>query len=159
MAKKGKPAPNSKPKPKDTLIGPRLILHAVGTAAIACVVYTYYTPSSSASPSASSTAPGPPAPWHYTIAGSVQREKWGVARGVVGPMLALHEPRVLTNTFASTWPAASSRQWTPEYLRGRLPKRLSGVYTNKGSPLSPLPDPSLTNQPALQADIRPPMAA
>jgi len=65
-----------------------------------------------------------PQPWSYrVIEGGVQRVEWSPERKVVAPMLKLKEARILTNTFAAQWPAASSRRWSPTYLATRLPER------------------------------------
>ena len=68
--------------------------------------------------------PGIQQPWHYTVVKSgVRRVVWSSDRRVVQPMLEGKEPRILTNTFAAQWPAATSRQWSPSYLATRLPER------------------------------------
>jgi len=78
-------------------------------------------------------------PWNYIITGQVKKLLWDSQKAVVEPMLALNEPRVLENTFASQWAAASGpHQWNPDYLSSRLPETLAGVYSRKSPIFGPL---------------------
>ena len=77
-------------------------------------------------------------PWRYRIKAKVERVKWSPEKPVVKPMLELKEPRVLMDTFAARWPAATIRQWSPSYLDQKLPETLQGVYTNTNPIFGPL---------------------
>ena len=77
-------------------------------------------------------------PWSYVLGAPVEVLHFSAGDPVVAPMLRLNQPRVIRGSFASQWPAVTSRQWTPEYLTSFLPDILHGVYFNTRQIFGPL---------------------